>query len=477
MSTALARFATRSGGGGSPVVAASGSLVGALVAVLALLSLTGCGAAVPTRPESGAPSAADAGRAATATMRAAPERYVVLTVRNPVAVASAHAASTPRGYVAPRSYRVGATARRAALAVANDHHLSAAAEWPIEVLGVHCLVFRLPDGVDRAAAMVALARDPRVESVQPLAEFATLSSPTNDPYRPLQKNLDVLGVDAAHTVSRGRGVKVAVVDTAVDVRHPDLDADRITARDVADVPVTPGEVHGTQVVGAIAAVPANGIGIVGVAPDVDVLALRACWNRTTVPAAPGAAVCNSFTLARALVAAIDARADVLNLSLGGPADPLLQRLIGVARARGAIVVGAVAPGDPEDGFPARVPGVIAVRESGSAASRMDDVAAPASDVLTLAPGGAYDFASGSSLAAAQVSGVVALLLSARPHARSADVLAALQASAPRQVGARSSYPSVNACGALVAFGALSACPAAQHTADAATPRPVRTAER
>jgi hypothetical protein len=445
------------------------------LAAIALLSLAGCSSSVPTRPAEGAtdPVGARSTADAAVAMRSSPERFVVLTVRNPLAMVAARAASTPRGYDGARAYRVGASARRAAAAVANDHHLAAAAEWPIDVLGVHCLVFRLPDGADRATVLAALERDPRVESVQPLAEFATLTVARDDPYRPLQKNLDALGIDGAHGVSRGRGVKVAVVDTAVDVRHPDLDAARITTRDVADAPVTPDELHGTQVVGVIAAVPSNGIGIVGVAPEVDVLALRACWNR----APAGAAVCNSFTLARALAAAIDARVDVLNLSLGGPPDALLQRLVGVARGRGTIVVGAVAPGDPDGAFPARVPGVIAVRESGGAATHPNDVAAPGVDVLTLVPGGAYDFTSGSSLATAEVSGVVALLLAARPHARAADVLAALQASAPLAVGAPATYPSVNACRALVAFGALSACPAEARVVEAAPPRAVRTAER
>jgi subtilisin family serine protease len=73
------------------------------------------------------------------------------------------------------------------------------------------------------------------------------------------------------------------------------------------------------VAGIIAADAGNGIGIIGVAPEVKLLALRACWP------AQAKSVCSSFTLAKALTFALERAPQVVNLSLAGPQDPLLER--------------------------------------------------------------------------------------------------------------------------------------------------------
>ena len=154
---------------------------------------------------------------------------------------------------------------------------------------------------------------------------------------------------------------------------------------------------------------------------------RACW----AAAEPGGgARCNSFTLAKALVAAIAADADVINLSLGGPADALPQQLAEHAMKRGAIVVAAVPPSGKLDGFPIGVPGVLVVDGAEQRTPRAGVLAAPARDVLTLVPGGHYDFASGSSLAAAHVSGAVALLREMGPALRADTARTWLQRAAP-----------------------------------------------
>src|SRR5206468_548036 len=75
------------------------------------------------------------------------------------------------------------------------------------------------------------------------------------------------------------------------------------------------ELHGTAVAGIIGARADNSVGIVGVAPEAGLMALRACWQ---APPDESAAVCSSFTLAKALQFAIDNNAKVINLSLGGP---------------------------------------------------------------------------------------------------------------------------------------------------------------
>ena len=153
-----------------------------------------------------------------------------------------------------------------------------------------------------------------------------------------------LRLSELHRIATGKGVKVAQIDTGVDWRHPDL-ADGVTShRNFVDDSPYVAEVHGTAVAGIIAARGNNGIGMVGVAPDATLLALRACWAEA--PAAQPA-VCNSFTLAKALQYALGERAQVINLSLTGPRDRLLERLLEVAAVVGTNAHGTRCPGsDP-----------------------------------------------------------------------------------------------------------------------------------
>jgi subtilisin family serine protease len=397
-----------------------------------LAALSGCATAPTVRP---LPQEA----------QATAQRYVVVTVRNPADGGSPRAASTPRGYDAVQTYGPSTEASVAATSLARDFRLHEVSSWPIRVLGVHCIVYLLPDDADATATIAALAHDPRVDSVQPLLGFSTLESRYNDPYRSLQHNLDQLAVEQAHAATRGAGVRIAVIDTGVDTRHPDLDARRIVSRDfVGAAGQASAERHGTEVAGIIAALTNNGRGIAGIAPAATLYALKACWH----PSPGAAAVCNSFTLAQALAAALDVQADIVNLSLAGPADPLLTRLVDVAVRRGVVVVAAVAPGDPPGAFPARLPGVLAVDTSESANPRAGVLLAPGRGIPTLVPGSAYDIASGSSLATAEVSGTVALMRAARPDLTAAQIRHILQETTRDMdvVDARSR--SIDACGAV-----------------------------
>src|SRR5207342_1389762 len=108
------------------------------------------------------------------------------------------------------------------------------------------------------------------------------------------------------------------------------------------------ESHGTGVAGIIAAKADNGIGIVGIAPGATLTPLRACWE---AEGQSGTALCSSFTLAKALQYALSGPTRVLNLSLGGPQDRLLERLLDKAIDQGIVVVGAVDPAHPEGSFP------------------------------------------------------------------------------------------------------------------------------
>lgn len=399
----------------------------AMALVLAACGTPSATPVVEARPglQAGAPAGQD-------------ERVIVIAVNNPVAQLPRVAGSTADLYGHRPRYVAGADARALLAELARQHRLVTLAAWPIDVLHVHCATMLIPEGVTRDEVLAALRRDRRVELAQPLNRFDTLTSTGpryDDPYLPLQRGLHQLGVLAVHRCTRGRGTRIAVVDTGVDTTHPDLQGVAATRANFVDRDELrfQRDSHGTEVAGVIAAQPGNARGIVGIAPEARLLALKACWER-----ADGRAVCNSFSLAQALAAAIDRGAQVINLSLGGPPDELLTRLVKTAQARGAIVIGAMPTGAARDGFPVGIAGVIAVGDGSDGA-----LGAPGREVLTLTPGGRYDFASGSSIAAAQVSAIAALLLERHPGLGVVALERALRSS--------SSAGGLNACRALAAL--------------------------
>jgi len=411
-----------------------------------VLALSGCAAAGDSLRPAALPAEA----------KTNPEDFIVVAVRNEPAPVASHAGSTPRGYDGAATYAVSSDALALVKAIAHDYELSEVAGWPIPSMHVHCVVFRRPPGVDRADLLGRMAHDPRVALAQPLNTFQTSTAAFNDPYAKLQTSLDALDLAEAHRWSTGAGVRVAVIDTGVNTAHPDLKGRVAARRNFVDRDMARFErdLHGTEVAGLIAAVANNGEGIVGIAPQAQILAFKACWHGES-----GAALCNSFTLAQALVAAESANADIVNLSLTGPPDPLLSELVKHGLARGKIYVGSVPPDGERDRFPIGISGVIAADSSAPLVRSPSVLYAPGSNVLTLTPGGHYDFASGSSLAAAQVSGALALLVARHPHMGAAELDGILSRTSKSVASAAGPIDSINACGALAALLAQESCAA------------------
>jgi hypothetical protein len=392
--------------------------------------------------------------------RTSPEHYVVVTVRNAPTELNPHAGSTPRGYGGYRPYRATAAAIETARRVAQRHRLREVAAWPIELLRVHCVVYEMAPGAQREKVLAALRADAAVESAQALMQFELQSGRAgdrqsvrqsdqqsasfNDAYAGLQRNLIDMDIAAAHQWSLGDGVRLAVIDTGVDIGHPDFGGRLAAVRDFVIDGGRADERHGTAVAGVIAAVPNNAIGIVGIAPQATVTAIRACWSSSDDGSVGS---CNSFTVAQALVAALRAQVALVNLSFGGPTDPLLQRIVERAMRRGALFVGAAPASGRREGFPTGIEGVIAVDVAGQLQVTPNALLAPGVDVYTLSPRGGYDAASGSSMAAAGVTGVVALLLARRPGLRAHEVEAVLQRSMRKGI-ADVPAATVNACLAL-----------------------------
>jgi subtilisin family serine protease len=354
-----------------------------------------------------------------------------------------------------------------AQALASEYRLQQSGSFPLRSIRVQCLVFQVPPERSIADLIAALRADSRVESVQQNQIFVGSQEKEGDSHARLSYAARMIGVDAARRTSKGKGIRVAVVDTGVDQDHPKLRGRIATAQNFVDG----GERdfardrHGTAVVGVIAARADDESGFSGIAPEAEVIAAKACWYAVR---ARGKASCSSWTLAKAIDFSINMDARVLNLSLAGPPDPLLARLIARAHNQGVTIVAASAESGDGPGFPASLPSVIAVVASdagGRIAQRLPGgsrpaVAAPGIDILTTAPRATYELVSGSSFAAAHVTGVVALLLEQTPELRPADASELLQATAHPIQGVAPSRVAgvVDACAALGKLLRRPSCP-------------------
>jgi subtilisin family serine protease len=390
---------------------------------------------------------------------------IIVAFANQPLAAPGPAGTTGSRY-AGTGYSVGQSAQRQARSVATAYSLREVHSWPIQVLSMHCVVYEIASGRPVAEVVEALSKDARVVLAQPLQEFHTLTAPPaagatagtatppagaaasasagdraataaakspppyNDPLYDLQTNLSALGIARAHEQVQGSGVHVALIDTGVDLAHPDLQGGSLGSQSFLDHrPPAASLRHGTAMAGVMAAVANNHIGIVGIAPRAHIEVLEACWQ---LASGSDAAACNTFTLARALAAALASRAQLVNLSIAGPADPLLTALVQVGLKRGVTFVGAAA--GPDAPFPTAIPGVITAAGTEQTLPA-GALAAPSQHVMTLRPLGEYDFESGSSVAAAEITGVLALLLSASPsRLPTATLVSLLTGPVPVQAG-------------------------------------------
>ncbi len=140
--------------------------------------------------------------------------------------------------------------------------------WSMQSLGERCIVFEAPGDRSVAALLRRLASDPRVELAQPVQRFATQDSHTPSLQVPLQHSAQVLHLAQAHRWATGKGVRIAVIDTGVDVEHPELRGQITKIGNFVELggradPSFNTDIHGTAVAGVIAAALNSDIGLVG----------------------------------------------------------------------------------------------------------------------------------------------------------------------------------------------------------------------
>ncbi|HZU31378.1 MAG TPA: S8 family serine peptidase [Candidatus Angelobacter sp.] len=345
---------------------------------------------------------------------------------------------------------------------------------------------------EKARILQQLKSDPDVEFAEPEHKFSARQLP-NDPFlsssgtwgQPYQDlwGLSAINAPAAWDTTQGSGVVVAVIDTGVDYNHPDL---------AANIWTNPNEVdgnffdddgngfiddvrgwnfvfgnndpidhngHGTHVAGTIAATGNNGLGVIGVAWNARIMALKGLDDFGNG---------FDFTLAPAIMYAATNGADVINASWDSVSgSQTIEEAIQFATSLGVVFVAPAGnfSQDASNSFPGNSPEVITVASSGpfgnfsffSNFGPKIDVTAPGEDILSLQASGTfngqpvidgYTRMSGTSMAAAHVSGVVALILSQNPGYSPDTVRTILRSSATPNFDTRFGPGNLNATAAL-----------------------------
>ncbi|MBV8691718.1 MAG: S8 family serine peptidase, partial [Actinobacteria bacterium] len=273
----------------------------------------------------------------------------------------------------------------------------------------------------RAAALrltpeqaTAVAGRADVVRVEPDVVFHTLGQP-NDPCLTSclgTTDWGIPDVDAykAWDYSTGAGVTIGILDSGIDVNHPDLAA-KIVGPEIDETAGAGRDpLHGTGVAGTAAAVTNNGLGIPGMGWDSKILDVRVIDDS-------GAGL--GSWVARGLYDATDRGVKVINLSLGSPdQSQTVQDAVNYALGHGVVVVAAAGnDGSSTPIFPADYPGVLSVGANDTSDNLTNftnrahlDLSAPGVNLPVTAPNNSYKLLSGTSFSAPMASGAAALLV-------------------------------------------------------------------
>jgi len=357
-------------------------------------------------------------------------------------------------------------------ALARRHGLRRIESRSFELIGATIGLFRITGGKTVEAASREFAQDSSVRSLQPNFRYTlqgeSAAAAEGDPAKYPQAELHL---PQAHTLADGANVTIAVIDSAVDLKHSEFAGVTITPFDALDSKEGPHP-HGTGVAGAIV----SHVRLMGSAPAAHILAIRAFVTSGK------AAESSSYVLLKGFDLAAGHGAQIVNMSFTGPKDAIIGRGLTALAARNIVMVAAAGNAGPKSSalYPAADANVIAVsatdaRDKLFAASnrgRYIAVAAPGVDLFLPTSDDKYQITSGTSFSCAFVSGIAALMLQRNPALKPDEVRAILMKTA-RDLGAPGPDDQFGA-GEADAFAAVSAVSVAAMPAAAPPQKPVTT---
>jgi subtilisin family serine protease len=312
--------------------------------------------------------------------------------------------------------------------LARRHRLAPIEAQQIALIGTTYHRCRIGDGRSVSDVIRALEADGVVRTAQPNYRFTLAQSPpaAAPPAAAVQYAPEKLHLAEAHRFATGEKVLVAVIDSGIDTSHPEI-ANAVAGRYDA-APAGPPHYHGTGMAGAIVARSK----MTGSAPGARLLAIRAFSGDEEAEA-------TTVSILKGIDWAIAHGARVINMSFAGPYDPDIARGLAAARQKGAVLVAAAGNAGPKSPplYPAADKNVIAVTATNSENQLLPQanrgrhiaVAAPGVDILVPSPGRGYTMSTGTSVAAAEVSGIAALLIQLQPGLTPDEIRKILQSTA------------------------------------------------
>jgi subtilisin family serine protease len=355
------------------------------------------------------------------------------------------------------------------------HGLERLQSQSFPLLGATIGLFRITDNRSVATVRRELATDANFGLIQPNFRYRLQDQRTalieGDA---AQYALAQLRLPQAHTLAHGANVTIAIIDSGIDVKHPELlnsIGDSFDALGSNEGP----HLHGTGIAGAIVAHAR----LMGSAPEARVLAIRAFGT------APNGAESTSYVILKSLDYAAEHGAQIINMSFAGPRDTVIERAIAATAAKGIVLVAASGNAGPKSPplYPAANPNVIAVSATDAqdklfpASNRGNHIAiaAPGVEIFLPAPDEKYQMTSGTSFSAAYVSGIAALVLERNPALKPEEVRTVLTKTA-RDLGApgrddlfgageADAYGAVMSVGPAVPVAAVSDRPATEKVPD------------
>src|ERR1700676_1906435 len=395
--------------------------------------------------------------------------------KGPRRIVTQTAAINPNSIVEIVAEIDGALSDAQADQLARRHGLERLQSQNFPLIGATVGLFRITDRRSFETASRDLGTETNIRSVQRnFRYFLQDQKAALIEGDPAQYVVAKLRLPEAHGLARGANVTIAVIDSGIDIKHPELVnsiGDTFDALGSKEGP----HVHGTGVAGAIV----SHARLMGGAPESRILAIRAFG------VAPSGAESTSYIILKALAYAAEHGAQIVNMSFAGPRDTVIEHAIAATAAKGIVLVAAAGNAGPKSPplYPAANPNVIAVSATDAqdklfaASNRGSHIAisAPGVDIFLPAPDNKYQMTSGTSFSSAYISSLAALVLERNPALKPEEVRATLMKTA-RDLGSPGRDDLFGA-GEADAFAAVSAVASAPVAAVSDRPAAKNAADR